>query len=166
MEGQFNMAIEEELSWKHSSFEPFSPSASSLFTVEFIEGWPRLLSTLSRSLTPGLSRPTPSSICRSWRAEGSPPFLHRQAPPLAWILALPAPLIVSCPLLQCTSDRPQYVAESTTIHVSLSASSEACVLCYISLSVPFSVFFLPVGSHCIKTLCYKSPSHCKRISFY
>lgn len=53
--------------------------------------------------------------------------------------------------------------------VSLSANREGYVLCYLSLSVPFSTSFFfsqTVGSHCITAPCYKTPSHCKRISFY
>lgn len=121
---------------KATLFGSLEPSDSSLFTVRIAESWPQLLSTLSRSLTPGLSRPTPLSICESWRAVGSALFLHRQAPlpgSLLCQLHLPSPAPpISCDLW--------YTAELYKTCLPLSQRGWLCcdILRYLCLSPIFS----------------------------
>lgn len=141
---------------KATLFGTLEPSDSSLFTVRIAESWPQLLSTLSRSLTPGLSRPTPLSICESWRAVGSALFLHRQAPlpgSLLCQLHLPSPAPpISCYLW--------YTVELCKTCLPLSQQGWLCcvILHYMCLS---PIFPLTVDSHCITAVCYNTGSHCK-----
>lgn len=141
-------------------------SSSSLFTVVPTEGSAQLLSTLSRSLTAGLSCPSPPSPCKSWRAEGSAWFLHHQAPPrLDPHSANSTYCLLAFSYTRCILPLPLTdldTEQNTLRRISLSASKEGYVFCYFSRSVPFSVFFSrAVDSHCIISAYCRTPSYCK-----
>lgn len=152
IEGQFNMAISEELPWKHSWFEPFRFLLAACWAC-----W-RLTPALVNLEQVSDSRPVPSNasvhLCmlEGWGVSS----ILTPSNPLAWIFTLPTPLTVSCPVSCTLSNLPlpptdPVIWQSTTRHVSLSASKEGYVLCYLSLSVPFCIFFPP---NCRLTLHY------------
>lgn len=160
VEGQFSVAKSEKFSWKNLDLSPLALLPAACLQSDSLKVDP---GSCQPWAGPGQSHLTPLSICRSWRAEGSALFLHRQAPlPRSSLCQLhllsPALSPICCylwpTLIRSRAPQDAFLSQPTRRFM-------CCVIsCYLCLS-PLFFFYWAVGSHCITAPCYRTPSHFK-----